>query len=335
MFKKLICILCSISCLYSHSVSFAQNFKTEYLVKAPDISKAEYMGIVQSRPQWKQFVELQEAKLVQKQNRELLRSQFIQAQNIFLNQPKNEAMKAWEAITLFQHQEDWQEAERLIIVIAYLRLAQMATQNEEIRQFLEKAAQYSPELNIEPDLFPPPLMKLYDNMKQSVSKLKIPVKNWDQYDVVYIDGKKQLLNNKQYFYASPGFHRFHFLSNQRKPLLRITTTEQLTAIEPNESNWLQGNCSQPISNLEHYSNEATKWVFAECVTDELDSLKPKSKPITHLNITERFTREGPTEPKFYEKSSFWYTSAFLVLAGLIIHKQTEERSPQPGSKEGW
>lgn len=215
------------------------------------------------------------------------------AHNLFLNGEKQEALNAFEQITLFSLKHDWSLGARKIIHQSFLRMAQLSNTESDKKNWLLKAIYFDDELLPDEKAFDPDFITLFNSLLKSeqknvflwdISSLK------DSIESIRINGRRFRLQNglKIKLFGSAPF-RITFLSNKYLPTTLTINTEELKNLNLSLESLSSGHCEQPNFNkkieLKH-KYYLTSYYSRTCIVTHSDSynLKMNSQDFINENL---------------------------------------------------
>lgn len=151
-------------------------------------------------------------------------------------------------------QEDWREPERETIVYAVLRLAQIAKNDLERDRLLRHAIVFSSDTHVDEELFPPPLLNRYQELKNTESE--IAAKGSAQNRVrlrtlfkgasfVRLNGKKYSLDSDAELILQPGEYRISIFSDSSLPVSLQMSASEIANFKYTPTPLAFGTCEEP------------------------------------------------------------------------------------------
>lgn len=315
-------------------------------VRSTGVDPASFRGILRAHGQGVSVLD----KLVAQRpagaaHQELLRL-FERAQKEYLTGSLEQAQALFLQIEGKAFDQDWNEAGRKIIFYAILRLAQARSEGSERDQFIVKAIAFTPDETPESDVFPPPLIERFIELKAS---LKNQVVSWRttqarDYEILLLDGRQIYLKDFTEVKIWPGTHRMTFLSSAFKSVETIGDEKQLASFSPVlQVRLVEGNCESPHLNLDRHDKDDVYVVFSdECVRrfekgkwlaqNTNPDLKPNDETAatTEANSVPTLVTEPNNEKKWYHNKWVWIGGGVL-LAGIVGYAISSNQSGSGGS----
>jgi hypothetical protein len=270
-------------------------------------------------------------------NRNRLLNLFAEAQKAFLGATKEEAKMHFSNLLALLMEEDWDRADREIFLQAYLRLAQLELDPSVQVQILTQAVLLGDGLNVPADLFPPPIVRRYSQLKSEIPRQQIsPGFFADGWSTVLIDGKPctkaacegiPLLSNEV---------RVTFISDQWIPVSETVPASEINRSSPHRTAWVSGDCDHSAfhSQANFVQDKKAFWAL-NCGT--ATAAKPKSinfQPISHADpMVPHIEMEANKRP-FYKSPWLWATIGTVVVTAIILSTQKSERK-EPSTTYGY
>jgi hypothetical protein len=237
--KKTAATLCLFSSLSAQS---------EVLIRNENISPQVYSAVLQTRTSATSLVEHEEEIYPSDASITHLMRILKHAQADFLKGNETEARRSfWEMTSLAQTQ-DWHEPQRHAIFYAYLRLAQLTSNEPEKMKIVEDAASFAPDLKPDASLFAPPLVALWKQTLESILRKSTRIaidEKFAGYDILKVDGLSYHMNKVTQISIAPGMHRLSLLSNSRPYFSQQMTATQLNLFRVDSKPLAFGDCAEP------------------------------------------------------------------------------------------
>jgi hypothetical protein len=303
-----------------------QQFKAELLARNEAIS----------------FDEFVQEKLVSPTLHENLKVAFMRAQDQFLKSEISQIESAWQDVANYAYKADWRDTDRAMLEIAFLRLAQLSSEASQTRSWLQTAVSFDSNYQPDSQLYPPPLLQLYESMKKKQNLVEISTELMNGFSQVLINGTEIRIGSAQVLKISDGIKRVTFISSRYQPVTRVVEARSIVDLRPEKKPLVEGDCLS--ARLSPYadkmlSSETSKIIFSDrcnalATTLPLQSLKPQIKDFSaDETIENRIETRHP--PKFYEKSSFWISTALATaLIVTLQHSLQKDDSDRPTHREG-
>jgi hypothetical protein len=240
-FSHLICSLSLVSFI-------AQAARADVLIQAETASADEFMAQVKTDDSVISLVDELEKTRPDQAHTDLFLRKFERAQQFYLSGNESEAKRAFLELTQAAHDADWRETQRQALLYSYLRLAQLSPSPGEHDTYLQQAARFAPDVAPDAQLFPPPLLKAYVQIRsrelKSATSFSLAEK-FAGYDLVIVDGRRYEALTETQIQLTQGPHRVTLLSNSRPPQTQTLTSSQLSVFKSDAKPIAVGNCSEP------------------------------------------------------------------------------------------
>ncbi len=183
--------------------------------------------------------------------------------------------------------EDWRAPERETIVYAMMRLAQVSKNDFERDGILRRALVFAPDARIDEDLFPPPLVQRFQDLKNAGGEaserpskkgvIRIRLKSiFKSAEFVRINGKKYPLDSDLDLALWPGEYRVSVFSDFALPLVMIMSEDELLHFSYHPTLLASGTCREPKLNVASTSVKVDVLFAKGCVrTWELNHWLPR------------------------------------------------------------
>ncbi|MGE0761718.1 MAG: hypothetical protein AB7N80_00425 [Bdellovibrionales bacterium] len=227
-----------------HPRAFAGQDKV--LVRAADADVVDFRAHLEAYGEHQPYSEWWIRNRVAKESTDKLKRLLTLAQSEFLQGGLVEAQQKFLDVVAMAFSQDWRAAERATFVYAYLRLAQMAADQESRSRMIQEAARWGT-VEIKAELFPAPLWLEYKKAKASRLSEALDLDLWfPQARYLLVDGRpiEVLAGTKFETDAHP--HRFTLVYDHALPESRIASWTELKAWQPNLKNLAQGSCLEPL-----------------------------------------------------------------------------------------
>jgi hypothetical protein len=264
------------------SVSFADS--TEVVVRSANAKIFDFVAFTKSRPG---AITLAEHHYRQQpeaeQNSQLLRT-FADAQLLYFEAPRAEALKAFEQVLTFQNLADWRAPQTKLLFTAALRAADLTESPENKKKWLKLATTYSTHHEIDEKVFAPPIVAAYRDILQQETHAEISMpESVLAFEILSVAGQKVDLKNQRRLVLPKGLHRFTFYSSAFSPQSIVIEASGLVDWSPEKKAWVTGTCK--IHELDSSLGSSVAFVFhdSNCVSNpkgapSLTQLKPQPTP---------------------------------------------------------
>lgn len=332
--KKLILIV-----FYMANLSIA--YSSTIVAIHPNVDAITERALIVSHKDYITFETYQLRKTVSSDLKENLAQTFITAQKAFLSAEISDIELLWRNVVAYSYKADWDEPQRRMIQIAYLRLAQLSLNENKTNDWIQQAWAYDSNYNLDEKVFPPPIVSQYNFLKSRNGLHQINTSNFVGFTKMRVNGVEYPITGKP-IRLSPGAKRISLFSNKYAFVSKVISTEDMNTFVPPRLPLLQGTCDSPQIQSSLQSAESQHTVVAYYPggcrrnlnsTESLKSLLPA--PYTAETIQSPFSKPAPESKKFYEKPKFWLTSAAITGVIILVKKMQEHESQSPTQREGF
>lgn len=315
------------------------------LIKTPHISPSEFHAqVILNQRDSVTYSNWLRQQLPSPKEREKLLDLFELAQSLYLTSSLDEARLKWKLVASNSLNQDWDENSRKIISNSLMRLAQISYDDTQKKNFVLKSIAFDPGFNPSPQLYPPHLIKMYEDQLKSA----------DLYETIYLrpklrDFDKILINGKSV--ESPQAQlvrgeqfRLTLLSNEYARQVTILNTEEYQAWEPSKMALVSGPCENLKINKDLILNSNPNLELTplqsglRCAPEETTpynltsiSTSPKNSPIEK-------TMAPKPEDKFHlTRNQKWFMGVGLAVAGAYLYhlNNKDGQGRTPTTKEGF
>lgn len=234
---------------------------------------------------------------------------FLTAQEHFLKSEISVIENYWQDVTVFALKADWDKAQREMIQIAYMRLAQSASNAEDTRKYLSYAIEFDNTYKPNQKLFPPPLIDQYLALRAQSNNVPVLFKNADGFTYILLNGNKYKISNRTPLEITSGIKRITYISPTFAPVTRILDAQEIANYIPQKK-----------------------------ILAKINGLKIPLVQTSQIHIPSIENKiSTPTQSRFYQKPKFWIGATLLAGAALIIHNSSQNKndSPSPTHREGF
>lgn len=263
-----------------------------------------------------------------------LLKEFADAQTAFISPEPKLAIPIFERL-LNKVPDSWSASERSILFQSAMRLAQLETGANRIK-WLMKALSQGPDQIPDAQLFPPPLVQEWEELRNKSPKISVQKLIPFGWKGIQIQGAYyDLSSDVQIPITSEPVH-LKWISNLYQP---FTAIQPLFAPKdgqlPREA-WVTGECRRPeFSESAKTFSEKKAFFNLDCV-DSADS-KPKE---LKLGVTEpknpsiTMFAEPKTRP-IYKSPWFWAGVGAAVLVAIAVTQRKSESEKEPSTTYGY
>ena len=290
---------------------------TPTILRAPQTSREEFQAFIKTEKGRPYFEVLMEKERNSKKDLKNLLSLMEQAQESFLKDHLKTAGAFFKSITEVSGQKHWAKEAREVIFYAYMRLAQIKWKGESPEVFLHEALLFDSELEPDPKLFPPPLLKKFSHLKKSLPKVTL---NLDLifpfHDRILINGRVFSRKDKPALYY--GSYLVSAASSSHKTWKREITASELSQMRVVTPSFIGGVCEAPVvpSLLMDY-----KILFPDFCwwSRPLNSpLKKEEAVLSSKKIKEFKAPLDLSDEKLKKRTQFIYGGVLAVISGIIL-----------------
>ena len=263
-----------------------------------------------------------------------------QAQEEFLSHEPERSKKSFLIITEHIHSFDWGKEERKIIFYSLLRLAQLERNEQKKRLLLQEAVAFSLDIQLDLQVFPPPLVKLYLQTRKQTAFIPLNLqKVFPQHEVVLINGKTY--SHAEKVILPYGMYRVTALSSSHKTWNQSLSLSRLISKTVKTSSLVKGSCKQ--MGINHLPLKNYRILFPNfCVWHSLKNQLAQRQ--SELKLTEYLADPGKRK-QWYEEELLWVGAALVLAAGTIfilsgdseepVEKNNEKKQQSPSIKVGF
>ncbi|OFZ13988.1 MAG: hypothetical protein A2Z20_10165 [Bdellovibrionales bacterium RBG_16_40_8] len=292
----------------------------EFIYRPPQMSRVEFLANKAAHPTKISYDDYLSKSTVSESLKENLNNTFLKAQEVFLQSEILQIDSAWQDVVGFSYKADWAQAEREMIQIAYLRLAQTATNTAKTHSYLLAAIQFDSTFAPDSRLFPPPIIEQYKSILHNETLVPIDTSKFSEFTIMLINGV-----------------RFNLTDNS--PISLHRGTKRITLISPTY---------EPVTRILKISeHDANAFAFFQPQKKLLKIAQSKkmASPISYIpNAAALETQYPAIEQKvltsetkvFYKKPKFWLGAALVT--GIIVaakNWQNDKQERSPTHREGF
>ena len=163
------------------------------------------------------------------------------SQEEFLSYTPKRAVKTYRRIVKHIHAFDWNEENRKIIFYSLLRLAQMEKTESKKTLLLKTAVGFALDLELDFNVFPPPLRTAYAAVKSSVVREEVNLKKiFPQHELIVVNGREYSSETK--ILLPKGFYRVSAFSSSYKEWTGVVSLKNLQEGLIQTKPLVQGEC---------------------------------------------------------------------------------------------
>ncbi len=276
-----------------------------------------------------------------------LRSLLKQAQMEFLSYEPERSKKTFRIITGHIHSFDWNKEERQIIFYSLLRLAQMEKDRQKQKLLIQEALAFKMDLSLDMQVFPPPVAKLYLQMKSKTVFVTLDLeKLFPRHEIVLINGK--LYSNQEEVSLPYGMYRVTAFSSSHTAYTRVLSLSRFVSKSIVTSPLTGGSCRKPVLTpaLNDLQPDYIHILFPNfCVwRPQINQLVNLVNKKEMLPAGIQMPKAEPIQRKKAEEEWLWLGAAVLLIGTVSLfvlkagddHKKPEKKNePQPAIKIGF
>lgn len=281
----------------------ANLLSSRVLIRAPQTSFTEFSAYADTES-LKTYAQYQLDQIYKTPRPILLETLLEKSQREFLSHEPQRAKKTYKLIISHIHSFDWTLPERKIILYALFRIAQLETNLQKQKLFLQEAAVFSGDLKIDTSLFPPPLVQTYSNLKKSMNYIPVNLKKkFPGYELVLINGKKYSVIKQNTLLLAYGVYRIRALSSSKQTWFKTLSLSRLLSQKVQSLALIDkdSSCQQMVFNQGvQKPNHSVEVLFPNfCVWN---SIKEQTNTLAGKNMKHSGTMELEKSNKVYSNS---------------------------------
>lgn len=302
---------------------------TPVLIQSKDADRLDYLAKIRATGEWQSPTQWYQAHLPLPKQTDELTLRLEEAQSALINSDTQLTQKKFSEILNLWTETDWDKQHRQVFLYSALRLAQFSTGLKDRDHWVMVAVSTGLDIEPEAELFPPPILKQYGQLKSKVSKLNPSsvLKNTD-WDAIIINGQICDRQRCPEFPINQFPARITWISDRYQPVHENSETSRIAEngfVAPKGSKlWVEGDCSQPkISSGEFNLGETTPFFDRSCGKAKPifpQSAHELSKPLPLPSVPNR-----ENDSKWLRSPWFW-AGAAAVTAAVIWQTQKRDRS---------
>ncbi len=325
--------LLSIVLLHYPSICFAN---TSVLIRAKHTDPMEFLAYTETEIV-KTYAQSQ-LNQIRKSPRPIhLDSLLKKSQMEFLSHDPSRAKKTYQLIVDHLHSFDWNKEERKIILYSLLRLAQLEKDKQKQNLFLHEALTFGFDVNIDLNIFPPPLTKTYLQMKKEQKVLPVALENlFPHHELILMNGRPYASEKK--ISLPYGTYRITAFSSSHEPWTKIISLSQLISKRVKTKALVGGDCQNVIVEKKlQIANKRAKLqaLFPNFCLSDL-SQKKMNKLKTEFENME-IDLQNPNVKK-HKKEQKWLWFGLLLVAGVgttffVLSSRDKERANSSSNRQ--
>ena len=331
------------------SSAFAYARPLQFLVRSPDVSFREYNAYLLTDPTALSIVDQIKKNPASATALAALKTEFKKAQLQYLQANAESMRDAWINLISFAYKADWPKDYREMISIGFLRLAQISLSADETKKWLTLAVSYDDVYQPDHNLFPPPLVAEFNELREHEQTVQIPTDNFAGFEWLFVNGRPIHIIDKRFLSLPDQTVRLTLVSSKYETVSRVMPARDILRFKPRTLPWVTGSCQSPIWS----AREQNHAVFAALFHDSCIAVEGLSQPVYALNasslanvptndvpstagynrwsdpsITTSIPPSSASQP-FYKSGWFWFGAS--VAAGAIIYAQARNANSTSGN----
>lgn len=209
--------MASLMCLFLFA-AIQPLFARTVLVQSPTADDSSYEAAVKTIPQSIPVSLFMQEQLETRRSTHSLNKKLLLAQDQYLRGSIAKAQEVFSQISSLAFEEDWNTDERKIIFYSLLRSAQLTSDEEARSLWLRKAVHFQGALNLDKNIFPPPVLEKFQQEKNQAQRVKLATYVHSRYGDIYLLNGESVSASQvddAYFYEEN--FRLTILSNKNQP----------------------------------------------------------------------------------------------------------------------
>lgn len=267
--------------------------------------------------------------------RDDLQQYYHSANDNYLNGSLDKAKSEFLEISQLQLSCDWKSKERQQITESLYRLSQLTSSMIDQKTWMRAAVDFDPAQTPDKKLFPPPLLKLFDDIqKEQTFKVIAMSKYYDTYTRILRNGRSFQIDKKTLKFPE-GQARFTFLSDSHAPKTVVVTATALQRSNIESAAFINGDCKSFQFQKPPTWKSGTRLFFSpECIVDQqvntilAETINSPSSTFATNPIEQQIRADSmPRKPTWIERNYLWVGAA-LVGAVLISAEMNKRKDTQ-------
>ena len=289
----------------------------EVVIQGEQVTDIEYHRYVEEKPQRQSYIDYWHSQ--EGAPRAKLLRALKQAQFHFLKGSLEKAKSFFREMADQRFKQHWDLESRKSIHYALLRLAQLELQPAQRRGHLKEALFFDSHIQVNPSLFPPPIVREYQALKENIPLQIYPLpQTSDLFSEIIINGKKKG-DSSLFFRTHGGRLRISFLSNKYKAIHKVTTAGELEKLHLPASPMATGSCEKPQFNIK---TTGQKFLFYNGQCQSLPLGEAHNLFQNEQALMDRETSKNPTQ----WRSSHWVWAGVSILAAGLLWNHLNTRN---------
>jgi len=297
----------------------------EVFIQGPGTSEIEFQKELLKSPQ---AISYSEYSRKSKTHSEIqIIDDFKKGQFEFLKGSIEESKAIYIKIAERRSENHWSRKTREIIHYCHMRTAQLVKNENERKKWLKLALIFDSSIRPDKKLFPPPLIKKYNSLKDELSIQIWPLPNKSEnFNTLFINGQ-EIERNSSFIRHRPGVVKISFFSNKNQPAHFVTHLKNLSSLKLPTHPLFQGDCPSASLDVEVAQKDSIRILDGSC-KQMISPNHQLASPV--LSDTPPATKPPVGEKRFYKSTWFWVGVSVLA-AGLTWHSlnQQNQNAPEP------
>ena len=308
------------------------------IIKAPDTSPLEFKAYTETESDSLPYSSYLLKKIRAKPRPIILKHHMEKAQRDFLSLDADKAKVHFLNIIDQAYKFDWNQEERDIIFYSFLRLTQLENEPSKRNLFLNDAFVFGMDMEVDDQIFPPPIVDEYNRIKHSAPVIELKLKNiFPFHEIILVNGKR--IDASQSFSLAYGHYRITALSSSHARWTSVLSLSKLLLENIKTQNLSDGECrnAKLSDSVKVPENHPLQVLFPNfCLWfSNMSNIKNQysfSKIEKNQNIPSSKTTDS-SEKKNGKKWIWWVGGgvAFTALAGLtaiLLRGKSKNKPPE-------
>ena len=313
--------------------------KEKVLIYSADTEQTEFLAYIKTEPV-KTYAQYQLERNRITPRPVNIQALLKQAQMEFLSHDPQRSKRTFQLIAEHTHSFDWNTEERKIIFYSLLRLTQLEQDQQKKRLLLREALVFGMGLKIDPQIFPPPVMELYQTIRSKATSISLSLKKlFPRHDIVLINGKAHTHGER--VTLPYGMYRVTALSSSHKSSTRVLSLSNLISKPLKTPALAVGSCQKPVLNNVDTEQKEVHILFPNfCVWSpaptrlKVTQQESKTDLNASLPVDIQIAEEELTAPKktteWWEEEWLWLSVAVGVgvVGAVVLLRKDKNKSPE-------
>lgn len=289
------------------------------LLQSAEVLEDDYLAYLVAHHELKSPIEVLQ-KYPRSHSKELL-DNYGDAQEAFLAGRIKEAQDGFKSVTDLSLSDEWNEAERRVILHAFLRRAQLENDIEIQNQIIKEAANIDPTVSPNSALFPPPIVKALNETKKSLETIDVRKLTNSDRPVLLINGRVCTREACTKILANPTMKvRLTWLSNKWQPATKVVSLSS-AQIPLEKAAWTDNACRESYQGL-----------LCQTFHSKSQKIDFKPRPIRPQDIA-TFRTTSTKRPVW--KSPWLWAGVGLAVALVVANEQKKSNDKESSTTYGY